>query len=87
VLALQGAQARVAAEAKVLITAAYLAGMLTHCDPNKAPKLEDILGEEPAAKRASEPSSPSEARANARAWMAFLNGMAPKPRKRKTADD
>lgn len=75
----------------MLLTAGYLAGMLTHCDPKKAPKLEDIIGPEPGAAKPDQPAETEDpqatARANAKAWIAFMDGMNGARAKRRKAED
>jgi len=74
-LALQGAQDRLATEHRGLITAAYLGAMLTHCDPAKAPKLDEIIGEADPASQTPDIDPNEDTRANARAWIAVVDGM------------
>lgn len=70
---------RAAGDARALITSAYLAGMLTHCDPEKAPSLDEILGESEAETDNDNQVSDEgeDPRANVRAWMAALGGAKP----------
>ena len=80
---MQGAQARAEAQSKMMITAGYLAGMLTHCDPKNAPKLDDILGESKPDSKSAPVEQEVDPRINARRWMAFMDGLTSKKRKRK----
>lgn len=76
VLVLLGVAAQVEAQCRLQITVGYLTAMLSQCDPAKAPKLDELLGdtEIEAASDFEHVPEQEDPRDNVRAWMAALGG-------------
>ncbi|MBD2842709.1 hypothetical protein [Erythrobacter rubeus] len=72
-IALQGAGARNEANRRIAMTAGYLSGVLSGCDPQSAPSLEDIL--DPVSDDAAAINENVDPSQNARAWVATLKAL------------
>lgn len=76
ILVLLGVADQVDAQCRLQITVGYLTAMLSQCDPAKAPKLEQLLGDTEVEANSDFEHVPEQEdpRDNVRAWMAVLGG-------------